>query len=380
MPRPTALAKVHSIASRLHADTASTGRNIVIAMIDSDFVGHPDLTMPNNRILCYVDATNDTVTPTPPGIALPRHWHGTMTACATAGNGMLSNGGYASLAPEATIILIRTMHENGRIPTPTIVRALDWLIDNAAAHDIRVVNISVYADEYDQTLEHPVTARVEQLVAMGVVVVAAAGNDPTAPIRPPAAAPSAITVGGLNDHNRIDNDDAELYHSSFGITSIGVQKPDVIAPAMWLAAPMIPGTDVQREAAALSALDAMDDEMFEACVPLLLRYTSVTHQPDGDLSTTRRSVTAAIKDKQLIGPHYKLVDGTSFAAPIVTSIVAQMLALDPMLTPAAVKELLLCTARPLVDHPLHRQGAGMVMQPEVIEAIRQRMMSAAITV
>lgn len=380
MARPTALTQAHSIASRLHADTAPTGRNIVLALIDSDFVGHPDLTVPDNRILCYVDATLGTVSTTPPTTALPRHWHGTMTACTTAGSGHLSNGTYASLAPEASVILLRTMHENGRIPTPTIVRALDWLINNAATYDIRVVNISVYADEFDQTLDHPVTERVERLVAMGVVVVAAAGNDPTAPIRPPASAPSAITVGGLNDHNRIDDDEVALYHSSFGITSIGVQKPDVIAPAMWLAAPMIPGTDVQREAAALSALDAMDDAMFEACAPMLLRHTSISVEHADDRSTLRQSVAAAISTKQIIGPHYKMVDGTSFAAPIVTSIVAQMLALNPALTPAEVKELLLSTAKPLADHPRHRQGAGMVMQPRVIEAIRQRMAAAAITV
>lgn len=380
MPRPTALAQVHSIASRLRADTASTGRDIVIAVIDSDFVGHPDLTTPANRILRYVDATTGTESTMPPASALPRHWHGTMTACTTAGNGQLSSGTYSSLAPEAAVILLRTMHENGRIPTPTIVRALDWLIDNADAYDIRVVNISVYADEFDQTLEHPVTKRVERLVAMGIVVVAAAGNDPTAPIRSPASAPSAITVGGLNDHNRTDHEDLELYHSSFGITSIGVQKPDVIAPAMWLAAPMIPGTDVQREAAALSALDAMDDDMLEVCAPLLLRHISVTDEHVDDRLTLRQAITTAIKTKQIIGPHYKMVDGTSFAAPIVTSIVAQMLAMDPTLTPVAVKDLLLATARPLADHPLHRQGSGMVIQSEVIDAVRQRIAAAAITV
>jgi serine protease AprX len=137
---------------------------------------------------------------------------------------------------------------------------------------------------------------------------------------------------------------------------------------------------VQREAAALSALDAMDDAMFEACVPLLLRYTSISVEYADDLSTLRQSVVTAIKTKQIIGPHYKMVDGTSFAAPIVTSIVAQMLALNPALTPAEVKDLLMSTAKPLADQPLHRQGSGMVMQPQVIATIRQRIAEAAITV
>ena len=380
MVRPTARPQILSIASRLRADTSSTGRGVVIAMIDSDSVGHPDLTEPYDRIICYVDATTGSVSSTPPTTPTARHWHGTMTACTAAGNGGLSNGAFASLACDARVILIRTMHENGRIPTPTIVRALDWLIDNAVVYDIRVVNISVYADEYDQTTDHPVTARVERLSAMGVVVVAAAGNDPTAPIRPPAAAPSALTVGGLNDNNSVDHGDAELYHSSFGITSIGVQKPEVIAPAMLLAAPMIPGTDVQREASALCALDAMDDAMFERCAPILIPYTSIVAPDDAESSALRDAVASTIQDKHIIDPHYKVVDGTSFAAPIVTSIVAQMLSIDPTLTPADVKHLLMSTARLLAEQPPHRQGSGVVMQAEALAAVRQRIASTAITV
>lgn len=349
-------------------------------MIDSDFVGHPDLSMPVNRVVCYVDATANTVSPLPPADPTARHWHGTMTACTAAGNGFLSNGAYASLAPDARVVLLRTMHENGRIPTSTIVRALDWLISHATSHGIRVVNISVYADEFDQTVDHPVTARVEQLVSMGVVVVAAAGNDPTAPIRPPAAAPSALTVGGLHDHNSANPDDAELYHSCFGLTSIGIQKPDVIAPAMWLAAPMIPGTDVQREASALCALDAMDDGMFKDCASLLLPHTSIVEPHDADQSVLRQAVTSAIDVKHVITPWYKMVDGTSFAAPIVTSIVAQLLALDPTLSPAEVKQIIMSTSQPLADQPANRQGSGIVMQNQALEIVRQRSGAAAITV
>ena len=59
------------------------------------------------------------------------------------------------------------------------------------------------------------------------------------------------------------------------------------------------------------------------------------------------------------------------AAPIVSSIVAQMLEANPALTPVEVRELLLKTARPLKDVPRARQGYGVVNAAgAVAEALR----------
>ncbi|MFN4909243.1 MAG: S8 family serine peptidase [Bacteroidota bacterium] len=367
--RPTAL----PIPTRLRSASAPSAREVVIAMVDSDFVAHPDLIQPVNRIIRYVDAVRQCIPEHPPAVARDRHWHGTMTACTAAGNGYLSRGMYTSLAPDAPLVLIRTMHDNGRIPTSTITWALEWIAQNASSLGIRVVNISVYADEIDHTLRHPVNAAVEALTAQGIVVVAAAGNNPMAPIRPPAAAPSAITVGGLNDNNTVRRDDNVMYHSTFGITDLGMQKPDVIAPALWLAGPLLPGTSQQRRAGALFALDAMSDDALCRSAARVASAAGLEAESwsSADASLLRQSIDAAIIHEQLVAPYYKLVDGTSFAAPIVASAVAQMIACDGSLTPARIKSILMQTARPLSDVAPTRQGAGMVDPAAALEMVRQ---------
>ncbi|MDQ2870324.1 MAG: S8 family serine peptidase, partial [Acidobacteriota bacterium] len=65
---------------------------------------------------------------------------------------------------------------------------------------------------------------------------------------------------------------------------------------------------------------------------------------------------------------YQHVDGTSFAAPIVSSIVAQMLEANPALTPAEVKTLLIATAERIEGAPAERQGFGVVHARRAVEA------------
>ena len=55
-------------------------------------------------------------------------------------------------------------------------------------------------------------------------------------------APSVLTVGGVNDKNRLAFSGYEMYHSSYGPTVDGLQKPEVIAPGIFIAAPLLPGT------------------------------------------------------------------------------------------------------------------------------------------
>ena len=72
------------------------------------------------------------------------------------------------------------------------------------------------------------------------------GHLPGHPVLPPASAPSALTVGGLDDQNRLAFAGYEMYHSSYGPTVDGLQKPEVIAPGIWVAAPILPGTPDRR--------------------------------------------------------------------------------------------------------------------------------------
>src|SRR5262249_21382597 len=142
-----------------------------------------------------------------------------------------------------------------------IARGIEWVIENRARYGIRVLNISLGGDHDVSFGQSLIDQTAEEAVRAGIVVVAAAGNSGAEGKRsiPPANAPSVITVGGYDDHNELNNSSPDLYNSNFGVTVDGVLKPEVIAPAMWVAAPILPGTESYRDAETLSRLVCVPD-------------------------------------------------------------------------------------------------------------------------
>src|SRR4029453_13626100 len=84
--------------------------------------------------------------------------------------------------------------------------------------------------------------------------------------RPPATAPPVISVGGYDDGNDPERRRLALYCSSFGLTADGLVKPELIAPAMWIAAPILPGTDAYARAETLSRLARTPDHRLRRAV------------------------------------------------------------------------------------------------------------------
>jgi serine protease AprX len=348
-----------------------TGQGVTIAFLDSGFYDHPDLTKPTNRILGGADATATTpVEKTSWRKTDVRAWHGLMTSSVAAGNGFMSSGRFRGLAPRANLVLVKTGNRRNRhITERDISRALKWTIGNRARFNIQVINISLGGD-------HPTTGRmtdldekVEEAVADGMVVVAAAGNSGDRRMIPPASAPSAITVGGSDDQNALERHLQRMYWSSYGAGVDGVCKPDVIAPAIWLAAPMLPKTHTHSEALFLWNLDQLSDQ--ELARQLQTPYAEkrfskkTLSQPIGEI---RRTIRRRIVEQKIIHPHYQHVDGTSMAAPIVSAIAAQMLEANPALTPAQVKALITSTAEPLPSVPAEKQGHGVVNGARAVAA------------
>ena len=70
----------------------------------------------------------------------------------------------------------------------------------------------------------------------------------------------------------------------------------------------------------------------------------------------------------MISGAYKHVDGTSFAAPIVASIAAQMIEANPSLTPQQIKRILVVTARRIPGVDVDRQGWGVVDAEKAVRA------------
>ncbi|WP_169238540.1 S8 family serine peptidase [Candidatus Roseilinea sp. NK_OTU-006] len=348
---------------RMRADAHYTGKGITIAFLDSGFYPHPDLTQPTNRIAYFADARGESVRENV-GFSIPHRssWHGTMTSCVCAGNGFMSMYRYSGLAPSARVVLVKTGNlKNHHIGEQDISRALRWLLDNAQRFEVRVINISLGGDRSSDGQLTALDALVEEAVARGMVVVCAAGNSGAQRVVSPASAPSAITVGGLNDHNSLDRSRWTLYHSSYGRGGRGAAKPEVIAPAQWIAAPMLPRTKVHNEAQFLWRIErATDAELARILRTKEARQNISAETMSKPLHEIRRIVRQRMNDQKFIHPHYQHVDGTSFAAAIVSSVVAQMLEANPSLTPAQVKRILIETAEPLDDAPPERQGAGVV--------------------
>ncbi|HMM35957.1 MAG TPA: S8 family serine peptidase, partial [Thermoanaerobaculia bacterium] len=81
----------------------------------------------------------------------------------------------------------------------------------------------------------------------------------------------------------------------------------------------------------------------------------------------RQLVEAKLRDGNVISGAYKHVDGTSFAAPIVSSLAAQMLEANPDLGPHEVKSILVSTARRLPHVAADQQGWGVVEPADAVE-------------
>ena len=215
------------------------------------------------------------------------------------------------------------------------------------------------------------------MVSAGIVVVCAVGNAglaPGHPVLPPASSPAAIAVGGLDDQNSLNRARRGMYRSSYGPTIDGLQKPEVIAPGIWVAAPILPHTPTAGEAQLYATLDlAADDELRTIIQSNLGVDKDIDEASDLPVPLLRQLITIKLREGNVINQHYKFVDGTSFASPIVASIVACMLEANPKLTPQQVKRILIETAERVAGVEVDRQGWGVVTPRKAVEmAVRVR--------
>ncbi|HEY7545419.1 MAG TPA: S8 family serine peptidase, partial [Blastocatellia bacterium] len=122
-----------------------------------------------------------------------------------------------------------------------------------------------------------------------------------------------------------------------------------------------PGTPTAEQAALYSKLEkAKDSELHE----IIKKHPGVDEHLDHAIDLApyllRHIVWIKIRDNNVISDNYKHVDGTSFAAPIVSSIAAQMLEAAPDLKPQEVKYILIKTAQRIPRVDTDKQGWGKV--------------------
>jgi serine protease AprX len=311
---PTSLATVYPRAVDAVNEWSSvvaplTGKGIGIAVIDSGIAAHADL---DSRILASVNF-NPTVSDANDG-----YGHGTAVSGIIAGNGSAGAGQYIGIAPQANLINLRVNDGTGAAPTSAIMNAILWAVNNRAAYNIRVMNLSLSASVQESYLTSPIDAAVEYAWFKGVAVVVAAGNNgPNSALYAPGNDPFVITVGATDDRGTSTiGDDTLATFSSFGTTQDGFSKPEVVAP----------GRHIVTTLAANSSF--------------ALNYPSY-----------------------LVGSQYIQLSGTSMAAPMVSGVAALYIESNPTVRPNQLKSLLLATARPLAGIGT---GAGY---PDAAQAI-----------
>lgn len=356
---------------RVEARGTESGRGITMAILDAGFREHEDLILPRNRIKAFRDLSN-------PGKAIPKagdplasEWHGTQTSVVAAGNGWLSDGLYSSLAPDVDLVLVK-VGRDGRVTNDDLAQAFRWILRNRVRYRIRIVTLSVGGDPCPPGTLHEADRLANELARRGVVVIAAAGNGQVADgpsLAPPASAASVITVGGTSDSNRIGP--LTLHSGRYGRIN-GRHKPELLAPAESVAAPILEGTAEARRALALTRLSAAPDYRIPK---LFSELRTDSGLPEGLLSESidelRSKIGEALRESKIASAHYQHAKGTSFAAPIVASLVAQMLEADPDLSADMVKRILLASASQVREIESEPQGFGVVDAEVALTLARQ---------
>jgi serine protease AprX len=361
---------------RMGADRLVTGKGVTIGFVDSGFSLHPDLCLPTPRIRGYHDVEDRSASVADLAAPDMLSWHGTMTSVGAAGSGFLSHGVYRGIASGAEVVLVRVSNEKGRQPDRNICAGLDWLLEQRERLALRIVNISLKGDAPPAGGGGVVERRIRALVEAGVVVIAASGNEFSPMLHPPASCPEAITVGGLDD-GRVGSGAAELYHSNWDGRPGALQKPEVVAPALFVASPILPGTEILRQSRWIASgllAEARDRRR------IVRRHGPLLGIPPETLAAGGRALVSFLEEKaranKIIAPYYHHADGTSVAAPIVASVAAQMLEVAPFLSPAEVRELLIASARPVEGGAPLRQGWGVVSAGRAVALARQVALAA----
>jgi len=297
---------------------ADRGDQVTVAVIDTGIAPVSDLA---GRLIAGPDFSGEHDS------TVDSYGHGTVMAGIIAGDGAGSaadpGGAYVGMAPDAKVLAVKVAGRDGATDVSTVLAAMQWVGSHADQYGIRAVNLSWGTTSTQSPAVDPLNFAVERLWHMGVVVVAAAGNQgPTAStITKPGDDPLVITAGAYDD--RLDagqSNDVIPAWSSRGPTASGLAKPDLVAPGRTIVSTRSPGSFVD------------------------------TTYPEAR-----------------IGAAYIRGSGTSQATAVVSGAVALMLSRRGWLTPDQVKYALTSTSLPIAGVPQAYQGRGRLWLPTALD-------------
>jgi serine protease AprX len=299
-----------------------TGSGVAVALLDSGMNYHPDfngtglLQLP--RVVysqSFVPGSWSTADP---------YGHGTHIAGLIAGNGASSTGSmfkntYKGIAPNAQLINLRVLDQNGSATDSTVISAINQAIALKGSYNIRVINLSLGRAVYESYKLDPLCQAVEKAWKKGIVVVVAAGNygryQPTGgygTVSSPGNDPYVITVGAMKTMGTGSRSDDQIAsYSSKGPTLIDhIAKPDLVAPGNLLV-----------------STESSNTSLYSGEPTNLVHYSEYVVNGSSAPSTS-----------------YFRLSGTSMATGVVSGMVADLLQAHPGLTPDQVKARLMKSA------------------------------------
>ncbi len=238
--------------------------------------------------------------------------HDTHVAGIIAGNGFSSKGKYMGIAPDANIVGIKILKDDGSGNISDVIAGIQWTIDNKSKYNVKVITLSLGTKPRSKCKDDPLCQAVDAAVTAGITVAVAAGNsgpDPST-ITSPAVSPNVITVGACDDRKASHPKDINIADfSSVGPTHDGLEKPDILAPGV--------------------GINSLANKSLE----------------------------------------YNKLSGTSMATPIIAGCIALLYEKDPQMTPSRIKEIIMANATDLGLGP-NKQGAGLLNIRKIIDTIK----------
>lgn len=274
------------------------GSGIGVAILDSGILPHPDFVRNGNRILQFVDFTEEAEVAVQRMAEDYRHekqmlqyrdpaGHGTHVAGILCGDGAMSAGKYCGLAPKCHMVCCRVLDEKGEGSAAAVGEAIRWVIAKKEEYGIRILNLSFGSTENGTEAAAELNALAERAWDCGLIVVASSGNSGPMPgsVTAPGSSKKVITVGG----------EAIELRPGRGPTFECVMKPELVAPS------------------------------------------------SGIMST---AASRGNSGKQGVRYYYTGRSGTSMATPMVSGAIAVLLGCMPELTNKEVKTILRRSAVP----------------------------------
>lgn len=249
-------------------DISKGSADIKVAIVDNAvWAEHPDLAA---KIVLQRDVYYNTGSSNPPAEGDPSDWsHG--THCAGLAAAITDNEtGIASIGFNVSIIAIKAARNNAANGIAAGYPGIQYAANNGA----NVINMSWGGAGYSQSEQN----MINTIHNMGIVLVAAAGNDDVATPHYPSGYNNVISVAAT------DSDDKKSWFSNFN-TAVDVSSPG----------------------------------------------GSAIGGPSGLMSTTF--------NKTAYG-YYDMMSGTSMASPVAAGLASLILSINPLLTPDQVKAIM----------------------------------------